>query len=388
MTFAPATYSRFTQPSHGLLPRGPLPSHGLLPHGEEPVGALKILSGDTLAETAEFNPVNVIFWGRRRQGKSLAMVCISKILWPSFAEAGWNIKSNIQIDFADYCHPLLGTIIGNDLYQAQWSLLDIDEITELIPSRRSMSRVNVNSLSLMRQIRKLHCEILCTTQFPTDVDKAMLRQLDLWVLCRARIPKDARWNPYSAQRATVTLWVFDLHGQFSDKGLFSSSSRGYFPPPLSMTWKKIVLHNIHLAWDDYNTFETVVSEHSSESSRQKLVHRQWDTEKLNALEGEAEAEELTPELKDWDQAIDARFAEEAANPSKVDQVNISAAPHDLRSWLYSKRTAGRFPVTNAMLRQIQPFAPEVTTLKELLGVFDTHGFVINQNTDGRYYAQV
>jgi len=328
----------------------------------------------------------VIFWARRGQGKSLSMVGISKILAPGFKKAGWQIKSNIQISFADFCHPLLGSLISNDLYKAERSLLDIDEITELIPSRRSMSRVNVNSLSVMRQIRKLRCEVMCTTQFPTDVDKNMLKQLDLWVLCVGHFPKDSRWNPYSAQRAYIDLWVFDLWGQFSGFGL----QKNLFPPPLNMAIKKIVLRNLPGAWHDYNTYDLVASEHSSEQARERLVTRQWDTEQVIADEQRAEDEARTPEMRDWDGIVDGRLAEQAASkqePPPETVISLARSPQTLAEWIERKRTASRFPLSNVTIREIHPFAPEVTTLKQVFGILENASFEITKNKDGRYYAE-
>src|SRR3972149_1249899 len=284
---------------HGMAPTFSAPGiarspyqGGLYPgNDEEENHARKLFVAQTLPRQTGFKSTNAIFWGRRGKGKTLSMVGISKILAPGFYKAGWRVQANIPLDFTDIgipekklnCHPLLGSFIAADMDKAQRSLIDFDELTEIVPSRKAMTKSNYNSNSVMVQMRKLQCEVMSTTQFPTDVDRQMLRQLDLWVLCEAWIPRDARWNPYSAAKAYVKLYIFDLWGQFTGNYLAAK----YFPPPLHMAMKTMYLHNLPGAWGSYKTSFKVVSEHASEDTKERMVSRHWDIDELSRVEDAA-----------------------------------------------------------------------------------------------------
>ena len=387
MSLAPRTFTRSGY-GMGLSPvrGGQRHNTGLVPYSiSEDTPSRRVLTPATLGLVTEFKSTNVIYWARRGQGKSLSMVAVGKMLSPGFKRAGWQIKSNIEVAYADYCHPFLGTIIANDLYKAERSLILQDEITELIPSRRAMSRTNITSLSVTRQIRKLRCELHCTTQFPTDVDKQMLKQLDLWVLCQGYFPKDSRWNWRSAQRANVVLWVFDLWGQFSDKGL----QKNLFPPPLNMAIRRIVLRNLPNVWNDYDTYKLVASEHSSEEAREKLVSRQWDREKLDQMEEADERANMDPTLREFEQTVAARFAEQADAPYALPPPTaFNIMPTSLAEWLTNKRMGGRFRVVSAaILHEIRPFAPHINKLRDLINLLMDNNFAVEHNNDGSYYAE-
>jgi len=411
---------------HGLSPVFSAPGHpvsryrgGLYPQNEEETHSRKLFIASNLPRQAEFKSTNAIFWGRRGKGKTLSMVGISKILAPGFRDVGWRVQANIPLDFSDIgvqtnCHPLLGLFIAQDMPRAERSLIDFDELTEIVPSRAAMTKANRSSLSVMVQIRKLMCEVMTTTQFPTSIDKQMLQQLDLYVLCDAWIPKDARWNPASARNAFVKLYVFDLWGQFT--GNFMPSR--YFPPPLWMAMKVLYLRNLPAAWGSYNTRQLVVSAHASDEQKERMISRSWDLDTIERVE-EAEQErvlaanpaerdydveatvgdrmeevsrsiivEMNPAEKEFDEAVEARFREAQARPTPPPEaINISLTPQTEDAWLRHKRMAGRFRLTVAMIPDLRRFGLTIHNLADVTKVLRSKGFDVELK-DGAWWAQV
>jgi len=270
--------------------------------------------------------------------------------------------------------------------RAERSLIDFDEATEIVPSRGAMTKANRSSLSVMVQIRKLQCEVMTTTQFPTSIDKQMLQQLDLYVLCDAWIPKDVRWNPSSARNAFVKLYVFDLWGQFT--GNFMPSR--YFPPPLWMAMKVLYLRNLPAAWNSYNTRQLVVSAHASEEVKSRLISRSWDLDEIERIEEEATARVLeeNPAEREFAEAVEARFQEAREKPAPPPpSEHISLTPTTVEAWLQGKRMAQRFRVTNLDVKVLQGYGVKVENMKGVLELFQANGFE-TERKDGGWWAEV
>ena len=369
-------------------------SPGLFPQTEELTPTQALLLPSTLLWQPEFKSTNVIFWGRRGKGKTLSMIGLSKMVAPGFHRAKWRLQANIPVDFSDIgvkvnCHPLLGSFIAADMDTALRSHVLFDELTEIVPSRRSMSKANINSMSVMVQIRKLMCEVASSTQFPTDIDQQMLKQLDLYILCDAHIPKDARWNPYSASRAYIKLFVFDLWGQFTG----DLTAGRYFPPPLHTAMRVMYLRNLPAFWNNYQTRFRVVSEHASEDTRARLLERHWDLDKVAATEEEMEAAvyaqqlEDNPAMREFDETVEARFAEyRASDLPPPAPVNINVNPQNLEEWMAMHRTGGRFKVTGAILPELRRFGQEVAKMDDVYRLLEAHGFDMDHNGK-EHYAQ-
>ena len=383
---------------HGMAPTFSAPGHPrnpnqgtLCPINEEETHARKLFVAQNLPLQTDFKSTNAIFWGRRGKGKTLTMVGISKLLAPGFKRAGWQVQANIPLDFSDIgvrtnCHPLLGLFIAQDMPRAERSLIDFDELTEIVPSRAAMTKANRSSLSVMVQIRKLQCEVMTTTQFPTSIDKQMLQQLDLYVLCDAFIPKDVRWNPSSARNAYVKLYVFDLWGQFTGD---VRASR-YFPPPLWMAMKVLYLRNLPAVWNSYNTRQLVVSAHASDEVKNRLISRSWDLNEMERVEEEAAARvmEENPAEREFTEAVEARFREEAEAPHPpppVQHVSLTATTVD--AWMRNKVMAGRFRLNIGMVKELQQFGVKVHNLADVATEFRKRRFEV-EIKEGGWWAEV
>ena len=382
----------------GLAPTGRAPfrsagyNSGLFPANEETAHARKLFVAGDLPLQTDFKSTNVLFWGRRGKGKTLSMVALSKLLAPGFKQAGWRVQANINVDFSDIgirvnCHPLLGLFVADDMARAERSLIDFDELTEIVPSRAAMTKANRSSLSVMVQIRKLMCEVMTTTQFPTSIDKQMLQQIDLFVLCDAWIPKDARWNRYSAARAFVKLYIFDLWGQFT--GNFQASK--YFPPPLWMAMKVMYLRNLPASWNSYKTNQLVVSAHAKEDVQERMIGRQWDMDSLERMEEDAYERSMQSDpaaMKEWAAVEAARQTEGYAGHAPPPVEHVSLTPQSLEAWMRQRRAGGRFRVTNAMIKEFRAFGHPVVSLEDVMRLLQGNGFEVFKSDNGIWNAEV
>ena len=367
----------------GLMPstpRGLFPSKAspLMPGVEERPLANLI----TPAFSYDFKPVNTLYVGVRGEGKSLAMVAMAQIMEPNFHAAGWRIQSNFRLDFADFQHPFLGRELSANMYRAWESQLNIDEITELIPSKRVMSNVNMNWFTVMRQIRKLRCEVQATTQFPWDIDKQMLRQVELMALCRGYFPANRHVSAKAAFSCYVDVYFFDLHGGLR----LGAQPVKVYPPPLHTAFKSFRFRMLPYVWHKYDTEGVVASDHASEDVQARMVQRQWN---LDALQNQSDA--MAQSEAEWDESVHATFAEGAEHPdtpTPVDITPLDQEPQTQEAWLRHKRMIGRFKIRPADLAQVKLLrdSPDgVRQLRDIHPWLEAAGWTISK--EGKdYYA--
>ena len=330
-----------------------------------------------------FNPVNVMFWGRRKAGKSLMQRVILDILAPGLLRHRWRIQSNTHLSFPGYpswfcyCSPFLPDKISSNMDSARNSELAIDEITEFTPARMAMSRVNKSAGSFIRQIRKLGCEITSTTQFPTDVDRMMLRQIDLFCMVQSHISDWARVYPALGDRAYVDVYVFDIWGQFWGNG---EASR-YWPPPIWMADKHIRFYHVNRVWNLYNTFERVARTGADDAGSLKLLTAQWTPEEL-------EDDDLPDEDKRWVAESDAMIAhaEERGLIRPVDMKVGFSPPATLQELFAELGAGGRFPVTQSLIAKARLIDPNCKNTTLVIRALTAAGYAVD-TVGGKTYAE-
>ncbi len=366
--------------SSGLMPvHKALPTQSFMAAGGQEEFISRLIHHFTLRMQPEWRSTNVLFWGRRNKGKSLSMVWFAKLLEPWLRMAGWKIKSNINVGFADLCDPNLGTWLGEDLDRALRSLLLFDELTEIVPSTRAMAKSALDSHSLMVMLRKLQAEVIASTQFPTEIQRSMLRQIDLYILCDAHIPKFARFSPALAQQAYIRLLVFDLWGQFTG---IVEAGKTPFPPPIESAIKVIYLRNLPAVWNEYNTRERVVSSFSNEYSRQRILGRTWDLEAVSKRQDAEEEALMTPAEREFQEEQDARvkgFIEQGIPSESFDL--RGGEPQSLEEWLKIKRagTPEGFRVNLATLLAVQKFVPDIKKVSEVVTLLEANNFYVTDH---------
>lgn len=359
---------------------------GLSPDPSVSSQSMRLLFPGMLRPMRSFKSTNIMFWARRGQGKSLSTVWLAKLLRPVLTQVGWKIKSNIHINFADYCDPLLGEQLNDDHFIAWESLLCIDEVTELVPSIRATGGMNLGVASLVRQIRKLHSEIVCNTQFPTDVSRALLRQTDIYILCRSYIPKDSAWNPVHAWGAFIVWYLFDVWGQWTGNAWASR----YWPPPIEVADKRIIIRNLPSVWNDFDTDEQVFAQYGSAESKARIISHHWDAQKLETQRlrlQQAEQEGALGDLGEYQSEVDANLqlprVQELVRRLPTDIINVD--PKSFKDWLEAKTMMGaEFFIGQGVLREARRYAPSIKTLDDLKRALDTHGIEIQRKGDRDY----
>ncbi len=293
-------------------------------------------------------PISVMFWGRRGRGKTLSMVAIANYQSHVFAslETAFQVKTNIRMDFADYSSEfLIEEIIKSYYDDAYRTLCAFDEITSFVPSRRSMSGMNLDVGTFLGQIRKRLCEPMFTCQFPTEVSRDVLRQVDFFILTEAHIPKYAAFSKALAQKAYVKLYIFDYWGNYNGRMRPTE-----WPPPIYMADKVLYLFDVNKVWNQYQTSEVVVAHYGKKQEDRFNARR--------TAEWEASVQE----------DIAAGRAEGIPSGSiMVDRTPMSdSKPTNLRDWALLKAGLnGQFALSSAHVREVKAIVPTVTSMDDL-----------------------
>lgn len=220
----------------------------------------KVLSALDIPARRRKQPLVVLFFGRRGQGKTLAMSALASMLQQRSRKAGSTmaVVSNYHLDFAAREDPYL---LDELIEFPPWAynlLVNIDEVATAFGSRRSMANINVLFSSFLTQIRKRNIEVMFTTQFPQVVDQQVLMQVDLFVRCEA--VNGAR---------SVRMLIHDWWGQYT-----GDMSRKPWPPVYGTEDAQVMAHRTDLVFGSYSTSEVIANVNSKR--RHELIEQQWD----------------------------------------------------------------------------------------------------------------
>ena len=258
-----------------------------------------------------------LFWGRRGTGKSLGMTYFGYLLHQLNKRRGYNTitLSNYQVSYADICDQGILRKITKFPDWAHDGRLMIDEITETMTSKRSMSRVAVETESLLTMVRKLRLELLCTAQFPHQLTGAVQHQIDFFIRTKMLYRPAVRYVNGRMQRywqvGLKTFW-YDWNGSITDR----PHDRRNWPPREEDADHVRVDWGLEQMFGHYQTNEVIVSEHLE--GREEIVARmqeQQEREKmLDDIFGEENFMVLSlfrsiaiREVLDGEQLSDAEF---------------------------------------------------------------------------------
>lgn len=203
----------------------------------------RVLFPEDVESTHKFNPLVIMFIGRRGKGKSLAMTALAHWMRAAYKEKNQNtlVAANYQLRFADFKDPYIIDMLATFPDWGRDLLLCVDEIGGQFSNRRSMTQVTLDFVNFLTQIRKRNVEMLFTTQFPQMVDYQVLLQVDLIVHCNVR-----------AGGRVVDLFLHDYWGQWT-----GYMDKKPWPPRILDYDKHIKLVNTRLMFPLYNTREVV-----------------------------------------------------------------------------------------------------------------------------------
>lgn len=199
-------------------------------------------------------PRIIVMFGRRGMGKTLGQTALLHLMSRrhNAAKSGHKIATNYFVDFADYYDQLILDELQSFPPWAERLTLGLDEIVDLLPSSRTMSSYNLLSISLMRQIRKRGIEVIASTQFPQELSRGMLRQVDFFIECELK-----------NEGAGVKFYWHDWWGQYTG----NARSRRYWPPPKSEADHVNILWGTDKMFGRYMTEEVIANVYSQHRGR-------------------------------------------------------------------------------------------------------------------------
>ena len=226
----------------------------------------------------EYEPYNVLLFGKKGVGKTAVATKIAEILDRSYFHPDLGkrrglrrVASNYFIDFVHARGPLghqvetIKYMVGGSMQQVRalvpvdpcspglfrwlpqfpsWSYhttIILDEIADLLNSTYAMSRINRDWGALMRQQRHLATEYLAATNMPGAVAQGtILRNIDFM----------AKVIPHKRTGAAELL-VFDMHG------IRTGTRHRYAPPPENEYDWRIGITDVKSVLGHYNTHQLI-----------------------------------------------------------------------------------------------------------------------------------
>ena len=357
ITFAPSRRTTFSPGGGGHAPIRFNPSH-------DETGP-QLLSPWELSASEELDPLVVLAFGRRGDGKTLWMTTTLSIMLQQYIRHkrrptrrhpdGFKIATNYHVQFSDFNNPMVVDMISSYDQRMRRLCAGIDEILSYVPSRRSSARVNVDWANALVQIRKLDMEIVSTTQFPQNLDSQMLQQIDLFVVPilynRQWIPQRELWTHKMTGKmeykpTSIRFMVWDWWGHFTGK---QWSKR--WPPQMSGEPPDDVkdYHNVHELFSWFSTKEQIPS--IWHRNREDVIIREWEQE-LTEM-----AEEYAPDVIEEEEET-ARGHQNIATLADL----IAAQPDDV--------------LVNTLLEEAQRLDKSVKTSRQLASRMEEAGYTM------------
>ena len=207
-----------------------------------------------------FLPRVAILFGRRGEGKTLWLTTMLWLLKELGRMQGTPryIATNYWTSFSDHASPYLLDELQEFPDWAYNAIIGIDEVVDLLPAARAMSNYTLLSQSFFRQIRKRGCEIIAATQFPQELSRGILRQVDFFL--ETELVQNGK--------GVRTYW-HDWWGQFT--GLYKQR---YWPPERDAHDYAFTLWGTDKMFGHYRTEEVVATVVSD--SRDEIISKQWE----------------------------------------------------------------------------------------------------------------
>lgn len=247
-----------------------------------------------------------VFFGTRGKGKTASMVYMAdfakrrseKLMRRKHPNFERRVFANIQVDFAHRAHATiyhdlqkfdeikaaLGT--GGEMDFIGGILL-MDEIADVAPAMRTMSGDSMGLSNALRMLRKLKLEMFACAQFPQELGRVVLRQVDFFIqpeIIHRRRVFDQKTGKMRKTADVKTFW-FNWNGTFTGRPLFGT----HWPPRPEIADRTIVFPDLGRVWNKYSTDEIVLSPHTLEGKRQLQSHKE-------KMERESELSELEDTL--------------------------------------------------------------------------------------------
>ena len=235
-----------------------------------------------------------VFFGSRGKGKTAAMTYFADFCKRRserlMRQRGYStferrVFSNIYIQFAHRHSPTIYHDLQKfDEIKAErgsggpmdfiGGILLMDEIADVAPAMRTNSGDSMGLSNALRMLRKLKLEMFACAQFPTELGRVSLRQVDFFIqpeIIRRRLTEDRETGKLRKTADLRTYW-YNWNGTFTNKPRFGEK----FPPHPDTADRTIVYPDLGRIWGKYNTDELVLSPHTKEGKRQLAAQKEAD----------------------------------------------------------------------------------------------------------------
>jgi len=279
-------------PSASLLPPRILPSFlghavrwypDLAQHETEP-----IIWPEDLVLPRHYVAEVLCVYGFRGQGKSTLTTALGQYMMEAYKAAGARVKvvANYWVRFANHWSPMLVDEIISFPPWLRNRLMLIDEVTEFIPSSLAMSADSRHVASLVRQIRKRGLDIIANTQFPIELQRAFLRQVNLFLETEAHFRRGGKLD--------IKIYVYDYWGHYT-----GDWRRKMWPPPRHEADNVVWMNNAHVVFRDFNTEEVQVERKLA--NRDEVLSEQYTAAQLRQIQQRARPGQDAPEKSQFKQ---------------------------------------------------------------------------------------
>ena len=213
----------------------------------------------------KFESSCILLIGRRGTGKSLTMSALA--LWQKQRilknRLNLRIASNYKLTFADVLDPYLPESLSENPDLAKNLYICLDEIQTIASNRRSISRSNLDFSVFLTQVRKRQNQLICTTQFPSQLDRNLLMQIDLFLSCEKMYKDNGSWH--------IVIDVHDYWGQWTNR-----TWRKWWPPRHEERDAQITLHYVDKCFGMYDTEQYITPTWMDEEQRDRINYSQFD----------------------------------------------------------------------------------------------------------------
>lgn len=238
-----------------------------VPHTESASEGL-LIPGEVRGQR-NFEPLVVMLYGRRGAGKTATMTALGAWFQQHYLKSGTlvHIAANYKVDFARYCSPYLIDELGDFPEWGQRLVVLIDEISAYTASERSTSRATLDIGVFLTQVRKRDVEIIFCTQFPQEISRRVLRQVDIFIEVEQ-----------SSDNKDSHLFCHDYWGQWT-----GGWSRKPWPPTKEEADWEMDVYGVDAIWNRYDTKEVIAPVWSDQ--REQIIGQHW-SETLSEIEDE------------------------------------------------------------------------------------------------------
>ena len=169
--------------------------------------------------------------GSRGRGKSAIVNHLAYVTKWTNRRRGipWKVFANIPLDYADeWSEDMYERIQGDTEGWYALASIVIDELPEIMNSKRAMSGDVLGVEAQLRQLRKDFQDLLGTCQYPQELTGTFLRQVDYMCLPKLYRKKikglDGKWKMIAWAHTDIWNW----NGSITEKPKFGMP----WPPPL------------------------------------------------------------------------------------------------------------------------------------------------------------